>query len=97
MIFAESVRADRIQVDGRAGTVYPQVLSGDWTGDDGGTGVTYVQQQSCGFLGLDDCIRVDENATVCNGGAFVVAARLHMTDTNQIGVQVKCTDPSLTP
>lgn len=70
-----------------------QVPSGIWTGDDGGIGVEYVDQKSCGFLGLDRCIRVDENETFCTGGSFVVAARLWQTDNDQVGVQVKCTDP----
>lgn len=70
-----------------------QVSSGTYTGDDGGTGVEDVDQKDCGFLGFADCIRVDENDTFCTGGSFVVAARLWQTDGDQIGVQVKCTDP----
>ena len=85
--------ADRLEATTKVGATAVQVPSGSLTGDDGGGGVEYVDQKNCGILGLNDCIRVDEHDTFCFGGSFVVAARLWQTDDDQIGLQVKCTDP----
>jgi hypothetical protein len=91
------VNAGTLEATSLVSATAVQLPFGSWTGDDGGTGVTYVDQKSCGILGFGKCIRVDENDTFCSGGSFVVAARLWQTDADQIGVQVRCTDPGLTP
>jgi hypothetical protein len=36
---------------------------------------------------------MDENESICNGGGLVVGVRFWETDTDQIGLQVKCTYP----
>jgi hypothetical protein len=73
-------------------------LSGSsWTGDDGGTGVSYVDTFTnlitCSIIPGRRCVPMDEAEALCPGGGLVIGVRFWQTDTNQVGIQVWCTHP----
>ncbi|MEJ2084119.1 MAG: hypothetical protein P8Y44_00380 [Acidobacteriota bacterium] len=86
---------------GADGTLFTQLLRAEGGIDVGPGGLTVIRAGffngtgGAGYFEVPSVteVNVDNNASMCPDGAIVVAVRLWETDSNQVGVQVQCSQP----